>query len=265
VRKPLAFFLLLAFVPLTSCNSTNKSTVDRNGDLLDYAGDATYEGVGDFRSADDLIASFESGETGLFVFASATCPHCQAFEPDFVNYVKDTKADVTTFYLDDSSSGSYFAAVSALEAYFNTKSFESTPTMFFGKKDSFSTISWGENTEDYLKNAVGTLGNYTNIYRFGTAAAFEKEKKEEVLTFFYSSQNAEATSFYANTLYPLAKASGKSLFLIDNDRLSDDDRTKICQDFSLSEGTYDPIVSLGGTTISVTDANATSLVQSYYA
>jgi hypothetical protein len=264
VRNPFVFFLLWAFVPLSSCQSSPLSALDRNGDLLDYAGAATYAGVSDFRSADDLIASFENGESGLFFFASATCSHCVAFEDDFVSYVKDTKADVTTFYLTENSSSSYYSAVNKLETYFKTTSFDSTPTMFLGKKGSFSTISWGQNTETYLKNAVGTVAAFTNIYRFGTAAAFEKQTKADILTFFFSSQNAGSADFYANTLYPLAKASGKSLFLIDDDRLSDDDRSAICKDLSLTDGIYSPVVALNGTAISVADENASTLVRGYY-
>jgi hypothetical protein len=267
------FLFFLAALPLASCGAdyffdatpdlSKEYLADRNGDLLDYSGLSTYESVGDFRSADALITAFENGESGLFLFAQYTCEACLNFEPSFASYAINSRADVTTIYRDGSNDAEFSAALSKLSAYFET-SFSNTPTFFAGKKGFFSTVSWGSNNESYLRNSVNSQASFTNIYRFGTAGAYEKEAKESILSFFYSSTDAAATDFYASTLYPLAKASAKRLYLIDYDRLSGDDRSAICKDLSLNDGIYSPVVALNGTVISVTEKSASALVKGYY-
>lgn len=265
---------LLALVPLAACGpdysfdslpDLSKSyLVDRNGDLLDYSGSSTYESVGDFRTADSLISSFENGESGLFLFAQYTCSPCKTFEPYLSSYAINSKADITTFYRDGTNDAEFSEALSKLSLYFGISS-PSTPSLFVGKKGSYSTVSWGSNSENYLRNSINSLASFTNVYHFGTAVSYEKETKQDVLSFLFSSKNNAAVDFYASILYPLAKASKKRLYLIDYDRLSEADRTSIYGDFSLTDKTYSPAVSLNGTTISAAEDRAATLVKAYYA
>lgn len=285
--KKTLFIIAILALSLGACSSSSSYSFDqapdesktyllnRNGNLIDYSGDSTYQDVSVERESSAIILSAEAGESCLFVFASSSCSHCVDFESSYASYVIHSEALVTLIYDTGDNYGTYKEEATALASYFPSSNSSDTsqqitgetPTMFLGKKGSLTVISWGSNDESYLRHRIDSVSSFTNIYEFSSASAFINANKEksDVLSFVYDSSNAEEESIYRTTVYPLAKKSAKRLYLVDLSRFSDADKTTLLSTYQLSSEDSPILISQTGNQDWSQDASTIkTMLASYY-
>ncbi len=239
---------------LISCNNNDQYDenkdfqLSRNGDLFSFDfTNATYDSISNGLDADKAISSMDLGESVTFIRTSPTCHSCIDFEETFISFIKNNLLDIS-IYSDSTTSIGY---ANQYYSYFGEDNVEHdeehtflnrTPSWYYGSKENGCKIAcWGGGNDYYLRTSFFKNGSINNIYKFSSIAYLKKglETNNKPLIYLLDENNSESTSFYKNTLYPLAKKSSKPTYILDMNRVNSssiDEVDKYFSSFSLILG-----------------------------
>ncbi len=270
-------FLFICFLPilLSSCQE-DKGKLDpsksfdlcRNGDLLvkKYQ-DPTYDDLGNKITSAYLENSLKTGESVTFIKTSATCASCQIFQETFVSFVEDYQLDVAVFSSNNEDTYQFGDKIRSLfnedeiEEDESHPFFKNTPSWYFAsEKGKVRIANWGAESRKALERNYFSQASLTNIYKFSSVAYLKKalEINGDVLLYRLDYEEEPSFSFYQKSLFPRAKESERSTYILDMSRLDEAEKKEADAYF----GDYDLIY--GGEKKSVEDSSSTALLDEYY-
>lgn len=259
----------------SSSSSTNISAyIDQNGDYAE-TNPSSYASL-PVISPSSFIYRAEKGITTLFIDAHEDCSHCLKFEPICLETLKKTGFYFESLYRDDTAASSVFYSdkLKDLQAEYGHKRGEggidgSTPSIYLGEKDKLTLLDFYDDSGNVNKftSYLNSLFTKTEIYHFSSFSAFSSKYEESTsapLVLFIDESNQDEISFYADSLYELAKTSKKSLFYIDLARLDEENRSSFASYFSLSSLYSSIILKDEIVDYTKSEAEAASLITRYY-
>jgi len=273
VKRRFSFFILIPLL-LASCAKESAKTgcpLETNGDIASLSSATTYEEVTLQESAAQLIERMDNGESIAFLFTRSGCHYCLALQSTFVSFLKDNPYQVALFENGILSSGVYFQEANALKKYFGNTDYDwgATPTLYVGAKGALHYIGDGGLTYQSLVSGFKSVAYLSSITSFQNYSAYLRylEAHPTAISFLKDSLSGSAAmTFYAETLYPLAKSSAKPLAILNYGQMDSTNQAATLAGFSLTS--YAPLIRKGSSTFDLTKeseaAEATSLIQTYY-
>lgn len=259
----------------SSSSSTNISAyIDQNGDYAE-ATPSSYSSLPAI-SPSSFIYRAEKGITTLFIDAHEDCSHCLKFEPICLESLKKTGFYFESLYRDntEASAALYKEKIKALQSEYGYKRGEggidgSTPSIYLGEKDKLTLLDFYDDSGNVNKftSYLNSLFTKTEIYHFSSFSAFSSKYGESTntpLVLFIDERSQNEISFYADSLYELAKTSKKSLFYIDLARIDEENKNSFASYFSLSALSSSLILKDEIVDYTKSEAEAASLITRYY-
>jgi hypothetical protein len=281
VKRSLAFFVLSGLL-LLSCSPASGSEsassledgsfpLENNGDIASRSDASEYEDVCLQESASRLIERMEGGESVAFLFTSTECSHCLSWKSTFVSFLRDNPYGVALFENGLLSQANYNAMTGALKTYLGStdKNWSATPQLYVAQKGSYRFLGAAGLTYQSLAASFKALHASSAITSFRNYSAYAayQAKNPSALTFLKDdAAGGTAESFYASSLYPLAKNANKPLAILDYSAMDEANQSATLGGLGLSA--YAPTLREGTNNYDLSKeseaADATSLLHDYY-
>ncbi|MFA5480932.1 MAG: hypothetical protein WC282_00910 [Bacilli bacterium] len=248
MKSPFLSFLFLIPLLLTSCDPTQPTEVislNRNGELHDVATLSSNSQVADYvrhTNSEEVLSMLENDESFIFYVGHSGCSACQAFKPNLLRYINETKVLVhylTFDSLDDPDYEQYAEIWNAYQDIF-LASIEFPYFMVFQDSSHYARGATSKMTaqtyEPFLNmmNILVKVNSIISIATFQTADYYLNNTSEAVF-FFYDRQYDDAAKIYNNLIFPAASQSEKTLYLVDVRAFSLEDGVLLRETFNLGE------------------------------
>lgn len=225
--RKIAFFLVLPL--LAGCEAKPSFDMSK-GDGYPYylrsavSGDGFDDALLDF-SFDDIDPLLEAGGSAIVLFHTSACSHCQVLEPNLCEAIEEARAAV--YSADDDAIVEIYQQLrdrysDGIDEVFPDGLVTPTLVSLNGPSEIQRIDIVGLYRDPgRLALALSNAGNYTNVYLVNDYDGFAG-LEPSALSYLYEGESM-LDGFY-EAIFPLAKTSAKTTYLVDVSSWSEEER-----------------------------------------